>query len=345
VKVLFSLFLTLALSFPVGAQEPVSNKTFGEQLDVNLVLVDVTVTDRKGNQILGLDRNDFTVTENGEAQSIESLDYFTNRRLLSEPESQAAFKVERVREERHFILFFDKPMDPSWAPQFRSELLAARAAAEDFIDERLQPQDKVAIAGFDARLKIFSDFTSDKKVIKDALKEATSFSIGLKEGSGPILKEINPRKMMNKTGTPFDAIRVLADAVQPILGRKVLVLFSPGMGAPSITENLHNENRYYQPMIRALNRSNVTVYSAGMKVPFQAMEDTLSRMAIETGGEFFKNPVNYRIPLTQMERTNNGYYLLSYYSKKPKDKHGYQKIDVAVKNSEFRVKAREGYPY
>jgi VWFA-related protein len=345
VKVLFSLFFMLALSFPVGAQEQVSNKTFGEQLDVNLVLVDVTVTDRKGNQILGLDRNDFTVTENGEAQSIESLDYFTNRRLLSEPESQAAFKVERVREERHFILFFDKPMDSSWVPQFRSELLAARAAAEDFIDERLQPQDKVAIAGFDSRLKIFSDFTADKKTLKKALKEATSFSNGLKEGSGPIMKEINPRKMMSKTGTAYDAIRVLSDAVQPILGRKVLVLFSPGIGEPNMSQNMQNETRYYQPMIQALNRSNVTVYSAGMKAPYRSMEDTLARMASETGGEFFKDPVNYRIPLTQMERTNSGYYLLSYYSKKPKDKHGYQKIDVAVKNSEFRVKSREGYPY
>ena len=128
-KVLFSLFLTLALSFPALAQEQISNKTFGEQLDVNLVLVDVTVTDRQGNQILGLDRSDFIVTENGQPQSIESLDYFTNRRLLSEPESQAAFKVERVREERNFILFFDKPLDSGWAPQFRSELLAAKAAA------------------------------------------------------------------------------------------------------------------------------------------------------------------------------------------------------------------------
>jgi VWFA-related protein len=345
VKVLFSLFLTIALSYPVLAQEQVSNKTFGEQLDVNLVLVDVTVTDRNGNQILGLDRNDFTVTENGKAQNIESLDYFTNRRLLSAPESQAAFKVERVREERNFILFFDKPLDPSWAPQFRSELLSARRAAEDFIDERLQPQDRVAIAGFDARLKIFSDFTSDRKALKDALVQATSFSNGLKEGSGPIMKEINPRKMIKKTGTAYDAIRVLSDAVQPILGRKVLVLFSPGIGEQNMSQNFQNEDRYYQPMIQALNRSNVTVYSVGMKAPYRSMEDTLSRMASETGGEFFRSPVNYRIPLTQMERTNNGYYLLSYYSNKPKDKHGYQKIDVDVKNSEFRVKAREGYPY
>ena len=159
------------------------------------------------------------------------------------------------------------------------------------------------------------------------------------------MKEINPRKMMNKTGTPYDAIRLLADAVQPILGHKVLVLFSPGIGEPNMSEHLQNETRYYQPMIQALNRSNVTVYSAGMKSPYQSMEDTIARMASETGGEFFKDPVNYRIPLTQMERTNNGYYLLSYYSKKPKDKHGYQKIAVDVKNSEFRVKAREGYPY
>ena len=333
--------LLIAAALPLMAQEP----KLSEQVDVNLVLVDVTVTDRSGNQILGLDKNDFVVREGDVEKPIDSVDYFTNRRLLDSPESKAAFKVERVREERNFIFFFHKPLDPSFAPDFRSELLRARRSAEEFIDRKMLPKDRVAIAGFDARLKIFSDLTSDKQALKRALDDVVRFSDGIKQGNTPILSEIDAKKMMNKTGTAYDAVRMLADSVDQILGRKVLVLFSPGIGEPALFDNAQDEQRYIRPMIESLNRANVTVYSAGMKVPIVTLEEILARMAIETGGEFFRNPVNYAIPLAEMEKDNSGYYLLSYYSQKPKDKHGYQKINVAVRNSEFRVKAREGYPY
>ena len=104
--------ITLALLFAATAgwaqqQSP----QYGEKLDVNLVLLDAVVTDSRGNQILGLDKNDFVVKENGVPQDIDSVDYFTNRRLLNSPESKAAFKVERVHDQRYFIFFFDKPAD------------------------------------------------------------------------------------------------------------------------------------------------------------------------------------------------------------------------------------------
>ena len=85
------------LAAPLLAQTP---PKFGEKVEVNAVLVDAVVTDHTGHQILGLDKDDFIVRENGVPQQIESIDYFTNRRLLTAPEQQAAFKVERVREER-----------------------------------------------------------------------------------------------------------------------------------------------------------------------------------------------------------------------------------------------------
>jgi hypothetical protein len=46
-----------------------------------------------------------------------------------------------------------------------------------------------------------------------------------------------------------------------------------------------------------------------------------------------------------VEKENNGYYLLSYNSRHPKGATGYQKINVTLKNPEFRIKAREGYAY
>src|SRR5258708_14716783 len=101
-------FTVLALSLlavSAFAQQP---KIY-EKVDVNLVLIDATVTDARGHQILGLDRNDFIVTENGKPVAVDSVDYFTNRQLLDSRENKAAFKADRVRDDRYFIFFFDKP--------------------------------------------------------------------------------------------------------------------------------------------------------------------------------------------------------------------------------------------
>ena len=347
-RTLSFLFLVLAAATLV-AQEP-----FREELDVDLVLVDVTVTDSRGDQILGLTKDDFILREEGTQREIESIDYFTNRRLLTARESDAAFAVERVRQERYFILFFHELGDPTGIPGYLSELLRAKQAAVDWVENELQPQDLVAVAGYDARLKVYADFTNDKKVLKNGLEEMVKFSRGLAEvppyaGEASIMKNLDVRTMMNKTGRIYDAIALLADAVDPIPARKVLTLVSPGIGDPSSfsPRMLENEEQWYRPMIRALNGANVTVNAIAMlrSVTSYAPEQTLSRMANESGGEFFKTFVSFETPLDQIEEASSGYYLLTYRVRKPRGEHGYQRIDVSLKNPEFRVRAREGYAY
>jgi VWFA-related protein len=349
-KRFFAVVAVLLTSFAAAAQE----QPYEERIDVSAVLLDVTVTDSRGNQILGLDIDDFVVTEDGVRQQIDSVDYFTNRRLLTSPESKAAFKVERVREERYFILFFDKLLDASNST-YRSDLLNVRDAAIRFVSENIFPEDKVAVAGFDARLKIYADFTSDREVLVAAIRDAIKTGArGLTEppatadGSPSILAGIDRSRLMG-SGRIYDALRLLADAVQPITGRKAMMLFSSGIGdAVSMSSPLPaSEDRRYQPMIAALNRANVSVYSIRMirGAEFHAGEHVLSRIADETGGEYFRQIIDFGTPLRAAEKENSGYYLLTYRSSKRHGESGYQKVDVKLRNPEFRVKAREGYAY
>ncbi len=343
------LFCSVILSFPLGAQT--SQPSLQEKVDVNLVLLDATVTDNKGNQILGLTREDFTVLENGVPQTVDSIDYFTNRTLLSAPENRAAFKVERVREERYFVLFFHKALDSS----LRSDLIQARRDAESFVATRLRPEDKVAVAGYDARLKIYSDFTSDKAQLRKALSEASSFSLGLRKvpvGSKPdsIMSNIDIKKMINDTGNIYEGLELLGEATRQIKARKAVMLFTPGIGEPgTLSASIPlNEDHYYDPMRNALNESNVSVYPIFLyrnAVGFNAVEDALGRVAVDTGGEYYARPVSFLTPLKLIEKENSGYYLLSYYSRKPEGKSGYQAVNVSVRGREFKVKARKGYGY
>src|SRR4051794_3665652 len=91
--------LLFVAAVPLAAQQ--QTEPFKEKVDVNLVLLDAVVTDNRGNQILGLGKDDFVVRENGVPQAVESVDYFTNRKLLDAPEKSARFNVERVHDERY----------------------------------------------------------------------------------------------------------------------------------------------------------------------------------------------------------------------------------------------------
>ena len=47
--------------------------------------------------------------------------------------------------------------------------------------------------------------------------------------------------------------------------------------------------------------------------------------------------------LRTIEKLTNGYYLISYATQKAAGERGFQKVNVAVKNADFRVRARRGY--
>ncbi|HEY3056090.1 MAG TPA: VWA domain-containing protein [Thermoanaerobaculia bacterium] len=339
--------LSILLTGPVVlAQE--KQPTFGERVEVNAVLIDAVVTDAKGNQILGLDKDDFLVTENGVPQPIDSADYFTSRKLLNAKETSAPFNVERVHEERYIVFFFDKPEGGA----LFDRLALARSGANDFINRHMAEGDKVAIVGHDVRLKVYSDFTSDKKQLRRALDDVARFGLGLTKPSGAtpsILGTVDAGAMMSRTGTVYEALTELADALKPIRARKNLVVFSAGIHEPG--EEVRggvslNRSRYYQPMIDALNAANVTVYAMNLlpDASEPVFHQTLESITHETNGDYYRYAVTFKPSLDQVARASAGYYLLTY--RTDKRGRGFQKVDVSVKNHpEFRVAARAGYSY
>ena len=349
-KRLFTAAALLALALPSFAQP---QQPFQEEIEVNAVLLDVLVTDSEGHQILGLDKDDFVVKENGVQQTVESADYLTNRRLLDKREEQAPFKVERVTDARYFIFFFDKPSDPS---VLFDQVTLAREAVRDFVRNDMKPSDLVAIAGHDTRLKIYSDFTNDAKKLERALDAVTTFSLGITradEGTAPsLLRGMSAKQLVNKTGTVYQAVDLLADSVRPIRARKNLVLFSPGIADREETlvggDMLASRSRYLDPMLESLNAANVSVYGVQLQRDVAGrslFHQRLGEMSDVTGGHYFPINVSFRPAIERVEQTNSGYYLVTYRSPHRKGETGFQKVDVSVKNPEFRVVARSGYQY
>jgi len=352
-KRIFTILLALLAGTAAMAQQQPQPQSgpFGEKIEVNVVLLDAVVTDSTGRQILGLGPDDFTVTENGVAQKIQSVDYFTNRRNVSTPEAQAPFKAERTREERYFILFFDKPQEAV----LLNRIVHARGAAVAFVNNEIKPNDYVAVAGHDVRLKVYTDFTNDKKKLVRALDDAIAFGRGTMDapaGNAPsILRTVNRDRMMSHTGSTYEALEVLADAVRPIKARKDLILFSAGILTPDQTVQKGvaiNKSRFYDRAVYALNSADVSVYPANLvDIPniSPAFHQALEELAADTNGRYFRFNPTFTGALHNVEEMTNGYYLISYTTEKPRGSSGFQKVQVQVKNPEFKVRAREGYSY
>lgn len=329
---------------------------FEGRVDVNEVLLDVLVTDSRGNVIVGLTPQDFVVKEDGKAVDLTGVTFYSNRSLV-EPAALAekGVQVDKVPEDRYFILFFEDQKDVSAeAPRLLSQQMEATQRASDWIDETL-PNDWVAVVSYDKKLKLHQDFTHDRVALKQAISNAMkgkddgNWPSRIRKDGGPSLFAGLPQGNALRDGSTriYDAIRLLADASGQMVGRKNLVLFSNGFGRIDNLGLFTPDNRYYPEMSRALNDNNVAVYPIDLTPSgYQnALGDSMSTLANDTGGRYYFNFTSFKTPLQQIAQENSGYYLLSYRSEQPAGKSGFQDVKVDTVNPEFKVRARKGYEY
>lgn len=359
------LALAVCLLSPAAhSQERPPEPEFAEEIEVTEVVLDVLVTDNRGNVIVGLDREDFVVRENGEPVDLTGVSFYSNRRLLAgdgaEPVPVA--EQEGVPANRYFVLFFhDRRHD---LPDIVPRMLEAGRSAKDWVRTELLPNDWVAVVGYDHKLKLFQDFSTDPNQLEKAIDAAVqgrdpegkrwpSRTPELDPSAPTIADRIPTGKELRKATFDFHkGMTVLADALDPILGRKNLLLLSFGFGDVNSFGHYTRDPRWYPPMMQALNDANVAVYPinlftarSGAIATGSALDDALSQIAGETGGRYFELFTRFDTPLEQIAEENNGYYLLSYRSRHPAGESGFQRVEVEATNPRFEVRHREGYTY
>lgn len=346
----FSL-LAVLLTVPLVAQE---RPEFEGRLEISEVLLDVLVTDGSGNVVMGLDADDFVVEEDGEPVEIQSVTFYSNRRFLGglgdSPVPEDATATD-APEERFFVLFFYRP--PLHAAGVdRDHFLRLSEAGRRCLEwtiEELLPNDYVAVVAYGTQLTVYHEFTRDRQRLADAIHRA---ALGKPPEEKWTSRLEEPHPEINLAALPDeeelrrlteedvqDALRVLADALGAIQGRKNLVVF--GADLPRVASRDWAER--YPPMIKTLNENNVAVYTIG--VTGRGRQLSLLRLAEDTGGEYAYRFSSFLDPLRKIAQENSGYYLLSYRSQHPAGESGYQEVAVRTTNGEFKVRSRSGYQY
>jgi len=336
-------------------QQPPPAASFGEKVEVSEALLDVLVTDRDGNVVLGLTPADFRVTVAGRPVEVTGATFYSNRRFLdAAPPARLGIDPAAVPDRRWFVLFFDdQRMESFDNPSLLSRQIQAGHDTVAWLRRETLPTDRIAVVSFDVRLRVQQDFTADVDAVVAAVERAASGeeppgdwpSRRAAPGDSPALAAAlpEPARLARETTEIHKALTVLARALGSVPGRKNLALFTSGFGDFDSFGRYRPDARYDRPMIEALNSANVAVYTIDVVPPGtqHTFDGFFGHLAGETGGRAFLEVVRFGIPLARLAHETNGYYLVSVRGPAA-DEPAYRSVEVRVANPEFRVRSRTG---
>lgn len=327
-----------------------------ERLEVTEVLLDVLVTDSKGNVVTGLEPTDFVVEEENERVEVTGAIFYGSEAELSSSGGPGA----PTRSDRYFILMFHDQRRASPA-LFRGQLEAARRARA-WVTEELLPNDQVAVLSYDVKLKVHLDFSRDEEQIQAAISNAATSKKGIDSWRQPAPRDLSQsptllanlpagKELAKQSRTFQEAMALVGTAAEGILGRKNLLLFSLGFEGGNVDGPWLPDQRYYPDMRESLNAGNVAVYSIDLAPAAigvgsnAAFSDSLNALSADTGGRYFHAYANLIGPLRDVAEDNRGYYLISYRTRYPAGTTGYREVKVAMRDSKHRLRARRGYRF
>jgi VWFA-related protein len=239
------------------------NELFFETTEVNVVNVEVFVTDKQGNRVNGLTRDDFEIYESGQKMEITNFFAVENGRPVSGPAADAE-PAEEAGDDRlpdrsarlsklaelpelpedqrlHLIIYID---NFNLRPATRNRVLNRM---HRFLNQKLSPGDRVMVVSYDRSLHIRQPFTNDMELVAEALD-------GLEELSGiAVMRDAERRTALEEIDVSSDSFEALqwahsyadsayaeldftiealtdhVNALSGLVGRKALLYVSDGL--------------------------------------------------------------------------------------------------------------------
>lgn len=229
---------------------------FGERVDVNIVNVEVWVTDKDGNPVNGLQRGDFEVREDGKGLQVVNFEAFTQQGAKPAAPATEPEKTATAPEPMHLAIYVDNTF---LLPAHRNRVLQQ---LRDFLG-RLAPEAEVMLVTEDPALKVRQPFTRDRAALLRTVDEIEkSSSLGVSHVSAKAqaidtifnIREVNvgrgaqgkgpddpcPPDLVQPARSYADVLRgdvlrslgamtVLVNSLSGVPGRKALLLISDGM--------------------------------------------------------------------------------------------------------------------
>lgn len=361
--------LVAALVAPSGvgpslyAQEPAATIA----VDVKVVTLPVTVRDKHGKIVRDLTKDDFTLQEDGRAQTIRYFSQDTNLPLT------LGLLVDTSRSQANV-------------------LDAERNASRSFFEQMLAlPKDKAFLIHFDREVELLQDLTSSREKLQSALellKTSDRDSSNNPNSNDPDSGDSRSGSRSHHGGGTqlYDAVFLASnELMKKQSGRKALVMLTDGVDRGSKT--------YLESAIESAQRADTVVYSIYFAEPHREDEydhgrhgggmgrggggwpgggypgggypgggggrggprrdesprpdgkKILERISKETGGRFFEVSKKETVGaiydnIIEELRTQ---YSMGYTPDKDSAASGYHHVQLQVKRKDMTVQTRDGY--
>lgn len=245
------LLLALTLVSPLFAQKKPSEPEMPrlvENIDVRVIDVDVVVTDRRGNYVTGLKKDDFEISENGQPKLITNFYEVTGDKVKDEEgETPIASKQTptapvEVREElkRRIIFYID---NLSLSPFNRNRVFDQM---KEFLRTTMRPGDEAMVATYNRSMKVRVPFTrdpeqvatmleslkgesglgiaakSERKQLEDRIRDASSYEDGLASA------RTYASSVEHDLRQGVASVNALMSTLAGVEGKKILVMTSEG---------------------------------------------------------------------------------------------------------------------
>lgn len=319
--------LPLAGHSPPPGSPQEEDGSFRLEVDVDLVVLNVTVVDENGDNVTALTRDDFAVFENGVRQDIST--FFP---------VEAPFKL---------VLLVDTSIST------RNNLRLIKDAARNFTKE-LRPDDQISVTETHFFTQEVQKFTNRRKLLRRAIKRLSTYPYG---GSRVYDGVAMALKSLQRTRSGRKAIVVLSDGMENSsrvsfeeLRRQLAqddAVFYP------IT--ILNKDRQKEILERYIRESedkeedpyveNARLSLSVLEEVYQIQTERLSQLSSETGGKMFlvADLSDLKGEYSKVAHELRHTFSLAYYSNSPGGQGGMRRIRVEVKDSGLRARTRTTY--
>lgn len=354
---IFSLLAFSVVSAQQSASPPADSAHPAIKVATRLVVLSVVVTDKSGNPVTGLTKDDFRVLENDQPQAIASFEPAAEPASSPAPESAAASALPAVNALPPATLVLDQLNTTSEDIMFAVEKIQSFLRAQP---PRL-PQPTTLYSLNKRGLDLLAAPTQDRDtllaVFKKSIVELPPASLesgGVQGGADRLL-------------TSLLALDEMALGSAHLKGRKNIIWIGNGIPILSATGvDLSNRARFLDWVhytVNWLQESQTTVYTVdprGLEVaPASLAVDsrtailaqtgpTISELifeslAPETGGAIFRRRNDVDVAIATAFRDGFSSYTLSYYPTNSKWDSAFRRIRVVVNRHGLTARTQSGY--
>ncbi|HEU0141863.1 MAG TPA: VWA domain-containing protein [Bryobacteraceae bacterium] len=309
--------LCLFAAFPQVQQPPPEETVPTIQVDVDFVNILFSVRDKKGALIPNLERDDFTVFEEGKQQEVK---YFVRETDLP---LTMGLLVDVSRSQENLIDI-------------------ERRAAYEFFSQVLKEKDLAFLISFGSESELLQDFTGSPRLLQRGLE-----NLRVKSSVGGIHPGPVPTANRPKGTVLYDAVYLAAtEKLRSEVGRKALILITDGNDQGSMMSR--------DQAVEAAQRSDVIIYSIFYEdrsfgssdgFYYSGDEGTLRRMSEETGGRVFRVDRKHTLDsiFDEIQNEMRSQYAIGYTPLNEARDGSFRRIEIRTKNKDLKVQARKGY--